>query len=196
MAATAICDKPSSGGPSTARGGPARPLIAWSPKGELEHPEWLLVGRRLSAIGRSSQWWIGDWLLYGARKWGEKYGEAARITGYDVGSLRNMASLASQFGPSRRRDKLTWCHHAAVASLDRDEQDYWLERSTALRLSVADLRLELRTARGARARPADGEREPSSTSVREELLCPNCGYPMSFAVPRGFASPSQDVQSP
>ena len=33
--------------------------------------------------------WIGDWLNYGERKWGEKYKEALEKTGYDYQTLRN-----------------------------------------------------------------------------------------------------------
>jgi hypothetical protein len=187
-----------------AGGAPARPafnLTAWLPKKSLEHPEWVAAGRRLGAIGRSNQWWMGDWLRYGAARWGEKYVEASRITGYDVGSLRNMASLASQFSLSRRRDNLTWCHHAAVASLEVHEQDYWLDRATTLKLSVADLRVELRTARRLRehteqsndvlpgtadaSREVDGSRHDAAihhdTAVESEFVCPNCGHKVPLA---------------
>jgi hypothetical protein len=183
MAVLTTCETPGSERATPPRKD-APSLIAWSPKAELEHPEWVLMGRRLSAIARSSQWWIGDWLLYGAMKWGEKYVEASRITGYDVGSLRNMASLASQFDPSRRRDDLTWCHHAAVASLDCGEQDHWLERASALRLSVADLRIELRAARREHTVLADSDTElPAASAERAPVICPNCGYALAFTEP-------------
>ena len=68
--------------------------IAWAPQRDLDHSGWLATGRRLGAIGRCSQWWIGDWVRYGAARWGEKYAEAARVTGYDIASLRNMAWVA------------------------------------------------------------------------------------------------------
>jgi hypothetical protein len=151
--------------------------VAWAPKGELEQPAWVAVGRYLGAINRVSQWWLGDWLLYGAAKWGEKYAEAAKITGYDPGSLRNMASLAAQFDLSRRRDKLTWCHHAAVAGLERDEQEHWLDRAVALTLSVADVRVELRALRRRRERILDSTGDPPPDPVDVDcVVCPNCGH--------------------
>ena len=76
---------------------------------------------------------------------GEKYVEAAKITGYDVRSLANMASLAGCFEVSRRRDNLTWSHHAVVAALDPEEQNRWLDVAATQRLSVADMRIELRS---------------------------------------------------
>lgn len=126
----------------------------------------------MSAIERASQWWIGDWLRYGAARWGEKYAQAARITGYDVPSLRNMAWLASQFDVSRRRDDLSWSHHAAVAGCDRVEQDRWLSDAARRRLSVADLRFEIRSAR--RGRLTYDERQEQLSAVGRDT-CPTCG---------------------
>ncbi len=148
--------------------------IAWAPQSDLDHTAWLATGRRLGTIGRCSQWWIGDWVRYGTARWGEKYAEAARVTGYDVASLRNMAWVASRFNLSLRSDKLTWSHHVLLAPLEPEEQRKWLRRAGEERLSVADLRLELRglrqgenTERGAAAAGDDGE---------EAAVCPHCGH--------------------
>jgi hypothetical protein len=150
--------------------------IFWEPQGELDRPAWVEAGRKLGAFGRGGQWWVGDWLVYGTFRWGKKYTEAARITGYDVGSLRNMAWMASQFPPERRRVALTWCHHAAVASLSVDEQEKWLDLVSAQRLTVADLRLALRAER------AHCEEVESSAATSEaprdavaQVICPHCG---------------------
>ena len=61
--------------------------IFWEPQGELDHPAWVEAGRKLGALGRGGQWWVGDWLVYGTFRWGQKYSEAARVTGYESGSL-------------------------------------------------------------------------------------------------------------
>lgn len=166
--------------PDVAREAPARRAgaiskVAWIPQSELGQAEWLAAGRRLGAIGRCSQWWIGDWIRYGTSRWGEKYAEAARVTGYDVASLRNMAWVASQFDLSLRSDKLTWSHHVLLAPLDSEEQGYWLDRAQRERLSVADLRLELRAARGGK-----GAGSSKTTSDRADdadpAICPHCGH--------------------
>jgi hypothetical protein len=148
--------------------------IAWVPQHDLGHADWLATGRRLGAIGRCSQWWIGDWVRYGTARWGEKYAEAARVTGYDIASLRNMAWVASRFDLSLRNDKLTWSHHVLLAPLDADAQREWLRRASEERLSVADLRLELRALR-------DGDQKPSASAgvaARDRDdgdVCPHCG---------------------
>lgn len=149
--------------------------VAWLPNGELGHAEWLGIGRRLGAIGRCSQWWIGDWIRYGTSRWGEKYAEAARVTGYDVASLRNMAWVASRFNLSLRSDKLTWSHHVLLAPLGGDDQRHWLERAVEERLSVADLRLELRARREVGGGPS-AQGTPASAAQPAAVICPHCGH--------------------
>ncbi len=148
--------------------------IAWTPSRHIERPEWISIGRRLGRIGRCNQWWLGDWLRYGTSKWGEKYAEAARITGYDARSLANMASIASAFPLSRRRENLTWSHHAAVAGLPPEQQDEWLRRAQSERLSVADLRVELR---GRQVAGEEGsEKEEAAEGAVQAIVCPRCGH--------------------
>jgi hypothetical protein len=160
--------------------------VAWSPQKELDDHEWVSIGRRLGAISRCSQWWIGDWVRYGTTRWGDRYTLAARVTGYDNGSLRNMAWVASSFEPLRRRENLTWSHHAAVAMLPPDEQDDWLDRVAVEKLSVADLRLELRAA--LRAGPRAKQAGISATTSL--LTCPRCGFVIStHAAPPAEPSP-------
>jgi hypothetical protein len=164
---------------------PTQLAVVWQPKRELARHEWLVVGRRLGGISRCNQWWLGDWVRYGADKWGEKYTHAAKITGYDPRSLANMASISAAFKPSRRRDNLTWSHHATVVALPEGEQEVWLDRAATERLSVADLRTELRAPPRSRNRLEDPGEEAEVMSAGEgdltdqeleNLLCPQCGY--------------------
>jgi hypothetical protein len=175
---------PQAATPATSRRGQAAsgmqrspsPNVAWTPDQDLEHPEWVRWGRRLGAMSRVSNWWVGDWLQYGAAKWGEKYAEAARITGYDVKTLRNIAYVAKRFDLSRRRDKLTWSHHAEVAVLEPHEQERWLDRATVDQLSVADLRIELRGSQRASRSVADDGDEPEPRDAQvPSMTCPHCG---------------------
>ncbi len=160
---------------------------AWNHPEGMDYPEWVAAGRRLGVIGRGSQWWIGDWLLFGTAKFGERYVEASKVTGYDPKSLRNMRYVASRFPVSLRRDNLQWSHHALLAALETEEQSTWLDRAIEDRLSVADLRSEMRTAVRSEYAPAETAEQPSSEEVvvtTEEaslevtaviVVCPNCG---------------------
>ncbi|HWH19786.1 MAG TPA: hypothetical protein VN671_04585, partial [Solirubrobacterales bacterium] len=144
-------------------------------------------------IGRGSQWWIGDWLQFGTSEFGERYVEASRVTGYDPKSMRNMRYVASRFPASLRRDNLQWSHHALLAALEPEERASWLDRATADRLSVADLRGELRMASRVQRAPSKRGAEPGEASSEGEVpeeraeveatveltavivVCPNCG---------------------
>lgn len=154
--------------------------VAWTPGNKLDYAEWASVGRRLGGLSRCSQWWIGDWVRYGSARWGERYATAARITGYDAHSLRNMVWVCSRFDPSRRRDNLTWSHHASVATLNPPEQDDWLDRAADERLSVSDLRTELRSARRQGALPpspgdSSSTHAPRTVATADTVICPRCG---------------------
>ena len=90
--------------------------VSWRPPRDIDFEEWARHGHRLGAAGRGASWWIGDWLNYGEATYGEHYARAAEITGYEVQSLMNMAYVASHFEISRRRERVSWSHHAELAS--------------------------------------------------------------------------------
>lgn len=104
---------------------------------------WLAVGRRLSRIGQASPWCLGDWLLYGLRSYGQRYKAAREATRLDYQTLRNYAWVARRFEPSRRRDNLSFQHHAEVAALPEPGQDLWLQRAERLGWSRNELRRHL-----------------------------------------------------
>ncbi len=159
---------------SARRAANAMSSAAWVPQGPLDEADWLATGRRLGTIARGSQWWLGDWALYGASHWGDRYSEAARATGYDRGTLRSLAWIASRIDKSVRNEKLTWDHHVLVSSLEPAEQKYWLDRAEEERFSVGDLKLELRSRRqGDRGRPDPQGAEDAQDG--DGAVCPHCG---------------------
>lgn len=146
--------------------------VSWSAPLSMTFEQWVHQGRQLGTIGRGVGWWLGDWLRFGNAAYGEKYVRASKVTGYDAQTLMNMAYVASRIEVSRRREKLSWSHHAEVAALPPDEQEKWMQLAERSRLSVHDLRLLLREAR-ARERaelPEVTERESPETT------CPECGH--------------------
>jgi hypothetical protein len=173
---------------------------SWRPRVELTATQWFRQGRWLGALARGSGWWIGDWLRYGSARYGERYAPAAQATGYDVHSLMNMAYVAGRFDISRRRDALSFSHHAALAGLPVEEQDLWLDRTEVSRLSVRQLRSELRQARrraeprverrqdepplinasgpivGRATRAGPSRKLPRSFDATTDLVCPECGH--------------------
>jgi hypothetical protein len=84
----------------------------------------------------------------------------------------NMAYVASRVPTSRRRENLSWSHHAELAPLNAEEQEYWLERALLDRMSVHCLRNELRAARR--------HIQSQGSGVTDILIrCPNCGETFS-----------------
>jgi hypothetical protein len=148
--------------------------VSWAGTHTMSLAQWIYSGRRLGAIGRGVGWWIGDWLRFGNHRFGEKYAQASRITGYDSQTLMNMAYVASRVDPSRRREKLSWSHHAEIAAIEPEEQDQWLDLAEACRLSVHDMRLQLRNA----SKPGRGveARTPSANVGETRAVCPVCGH--------------------
>lgn len=148
-------------------------LTAWRPAMDLSPSDWTNHGRRLGALGRASGWWIGDWLRYGNERFGERYSRAAKITGYDSQTLMNMVYVASRFDFSRRRENLSWSHHAELAALSEGDQERWLDAVERERMSIRCLRQELRREDRMRVAP----RAEASPPARREpgLVCPRCG---------------------
>lgn len=148
--------------------------VCWAPASDLGIGEWAEVGRRLGSVGRNIQWLLGDWIAYGNSRFGERYTRAAKITGYDTQTLMNMVYVATHFPASRRRENLSWSHHEALAALDPEEQDSWLDQADQHRWSVSDLRSMLRMARKTtRELPPGGQ--PLGPQQSRVLSCPRCG---------------------
>jgi hypothetical protein len=108
---------------------------------------WEHIGRRIISIVDSSAWWVADWLVYGEDSFPDRYAEAIRGTDLNYQTLRNYAWVARRIEQRRRRDALSFAHHAEVASLKQAEQDYWLLRAERQGWSRNRLRGEVRTAR-------------------------------------------------
>jgi hypothetical protein len=114
---------------------------------DLAEDEWWEIGERFKREQSLTAWRIGDWLVHAADHYdgGEqsdsRYTRASDLTDLSYGTLRNRASVARRFEMSRRRDTLTFEHHAVVASLRNDvEQDRWLGKAEKNRWSVRDLK--------------------------------------------------------
>lgn len=111
---------------------------------QLPFDSWLRIGRQLSAVVNASSWCLGDWLAYGEVAYSGRYRDAVELTCLDYQTLRNYAWVAKRFPLSRRRDNLSFGHHAEVAALPEPEQDFWLRKAEEFGWSRNRLRRELR----------------------------------------------------
>ena len=146
--------------------GPARgqvvvPRVGLQFPRQLAFEAWLGVGAQLAAVAGSSAWCLGDWLIYGQAAYGGRYRDAIERTGLDYQTLRNYAWVAGRFELSRRRDTLSFGHHAEVAALPGPEQDFWLRKAEELRWSTLRLRHQVRASLAQRGQGPPGVEPPS-----------------------------------
>jgi hypothetical protein len=133
-------------GIATARGFKARAGLTFN--------EWISAGRQISRVATASAWWVGDWILYGERAYGSRYRTAIELTSFEYKTLRNYAWVARRFEVSRRRDALSFQHHAEVAALQEAEQDLWLNRAETAHWTRNELRRQLASSRAAAPVPS------------------------------------------
>jgi hypothetical protein len=117
----------------------------------LRFDDWRQAGAEISRISSASAWWLGDWVVYGEQAYGSRYRAALEVTALDYKTLRNYAWVARRFELSRRRDTLSFQHHAEVAGLGPAEQELWLARADRQRWSRNELRRHLAADRARRS---------------------------------------------
>jgi hypothetical protein len=121
---------------------------------------WQRIGEQIFLIADSSAWWIGDWLVYGQETYPDRYRLVLERTGLHYQTLRNYAWVARRFIASRRRDALSFQHHAELAALAETEQDGWLGQAEQCGWSRNELRKRLREHRSAGRSRYDGDQDP------------------------------------
>jgi hypothetical protein len=99
---------------------------------------------RISTQADASRWWLGDWIVFGETHYGARYTSAIASTGLEYKTLRNYAVVARRYSMSRRRDKLSFAHHAELCALDDSDQDRWLDFAEEHGWSKNELRRQLR----------------------------------------------------
>jgi N6-adenosine-specific RNA methylase IME4 len=102
--------------------------------------EWEGCGRVLARIEGAVQFWIGDWVNYGAHTYHEKYDEVVDALGFDRQTVKNYAYVAQNIPSSRRRDDVLFSVHSEVAPLPLDKQAEILARAAAEDLTVRAVR--------------------------------------------------------
>ncbi|MFA6134427.1 MAG: LmbU family transcriptional regulator [Phycisphaerae bacterium] len=135
---------------------------------DLEYSAWERLGTALQYMDSAVHWWIGDWIRYGERRWGEKYAQAIQETPYSYGTLRHDVYVAERVDPCRRRPLLTWSHHQEVASLPPEKQDEWLDQAEQEHWSRETLRQHIREERAQR------QDDPAVAPVLDLVECPFC----------------------
>ncbi len=112
---------------------------------DLSIDDWVAVGKKLVLASGAIQWWLGDWMTYGEKRYEPgMYSEALNAFDYDRHTLYDYASVARKVRSSLRNEDLSWNHHRAVTALDEDQQEAMLTKAETEELSVQGLREEVK----------------------------------------------------
>lgn len=132
---------------------------------DLAYEDWAKTGRQISGILDSSAWWLGDWLVFGKANYADRYQLAIQHAGLRYQTLRNYAWVSRRFPTDRRRAKLSFRHHAEVASLQLEEQERLLDLAEREQWTIKHLRNAIQRSRGGEA----DQREPVELNSRIAL---------------------------
>jgi hypothetical protein len=149
--------------------------LTWKLPDHLSKDDWIEAGIVLARIDAGVMWWIGDYWIYGEKKYGDRKAivDDPNWRGPSFQTCANAALVCRAFETSRRREVLSFGHHAEVAALNVKEAERLLDWAQATNpttgkpRSTKELRREVRRSR-ARLRVAN-----SSPTVQAELQTRN-----------------------
>jgi hypothetical protein len=127
------------------------PFIRQTPVGlelakDLTFGEWRAIAASFGTALQSAAWCIGDWLVYGERRWGRQlllegedfdpampsripshvFDEAVAATGLDRQTLSNYANVCRKIPMADRRVHVSFGHHRVLAPLPPAKRLAWL----------------------------------------------------------------------
>src|SRR3990167_10086589 len=95
----------------------------------LTFEQWQEVGKQIQKIHGSIQWWIGDWLNFGEKKYGEMYTQAIEETGLDYDTLAQYKRISKVFEFTPRGVNLSWSAHRELELAPEEKRVELLERA-------------------------------------------------------------------
>lgn len=103
---------------------------------------WLHDGWVLQQMEKRVGFWLGDWLLAGEERYGErKYSQALQASGYAHQTLKNMCRVAGRFPAEQRvHEGLAFGHYDAAGGLPSADAHEILAEAAELKLSTKDVR--------------------------------------------------------
>ena len=128
--------------------------VSWKAAPDMTYEEWEKIGQRFQQINGSINWWLGDWLNEGERRYGETYSQAVELTGHKIDHLIKCKQVAGSVKSWTRVQLLSWTHHRYIAHLPESEQAMWLNHAADHGLSSRDLKKALELA-NAQKKPAE-----------------------------------------
>ncbi len=110
--------------------------------GDPTFDQWEEVGKFIRKAEGAVHFWIGDWLNYGEKVYGEKYTQAIDQTGFDYQTIANDKYIAKSVEFSRRRENVPFGIHAEIAAFNPVEQEKLLQQAVDTKMTISQLRKE------------------------------------------------------
>lgn len=182
----------------------ARPLpsfIEATPVGlklskDLTFEEWSAIASSFGVAMQTAAWCIGDWMVYGERKWGRQlllHGEefdpakptripshvfdaAVASTGLDRNTLSNYANVCRKIAMDERRIHVSFGHHRILAPLPPAKRLEWwslLDSESNKLPTVKRLALSVRCAEDAPRIVSDKELERRGEQAGHDNYVPH-----------------------
>jgi dsDNA-binding SOS-regulon protein len=184
----------------------SRTVVSLSFPEDLSFEEWEETGQKLNRAAGSLAWWVGDWWRFGEHKYGDRKAivKADDWQGPSFQTCANAASVCKKFETSRRREALSFNHHAEVAALPPDEADAlldWCEEPIAEGgppRSVRELREEKQRRAEEKRTPGDDDpsEQPAPSAKPRQKKAPSITlanlFPRSQEEPRDPTVPDDD----
>ena len=113
---------------------------------DLTFREWQAIAESFGRALQTAAWCIGDWLVYGERRWGKQllldgeefdpdtagrvpshaFDAAVAATGLDRQTLSNYANVCRKIPIEDRRAEFSFAHHRILAPLPPAKRQEWL----------------------------------------------------------------------
>ena len=140
--------------------------------------------RILARVEKGVQWWVGDWWAFGQHHYGDRAKACAEgLFGRAFQTIANAASVSRAFETSRRREVLSYSHHAEVAGLSRDEADAILDSAEANGWSKREVRAAVSRLKTATALPAPSEADTCTVADLDALVASGKRFGCIYADP-------------
>ena len=135
--------------------------VSWVAPAGMTFEQWQEFGNTLQTVQGSINWWIGDWLNEGERRYGETYAQAVEVTGWDYAKLSMVKRVSERVPLSNRFESASWTHHYSVAHLPPDGQEHWLNRAINGKWSSRQLKEELKAHQQKAIQQSNGYHKPT-----------------------------------
>jgi hypothetical protein len=132
---------------------------------DIEYDRYESLGAFLGEFKSRVNFYLGDWLIFGEGVFAERWSQACEGTGLSEQTLLRIMAVCRGVAPGRRRDRLSFSVHAAVATLPAREQRSWLGRAEDHGWGYAELRNAMKAARRDEKPPLFDDEAPDAVLV-------------------------------